>query len=155
MEFKILTNKREVDGSIDFLDSTFRNTSTYEILDVFVVTQSYVMRWDKISSKYYGTPDYADGLFKFNEYDNPFSLNIDDEVIIPTRESLDNMYVMDTSLNTEPPVIDNTPVIVKTKDSNRANFLIRKELRTIPTANKNPQEFKNVDGKESQRKGIP
>ncbi len=146
MVFDVLKNKRILNGLIDFSDVTFNAQDGYKLLDVFTITASYAMRWDKISCKYYNVPDYADGLYKFNEYDNPYSLNEGDIIYIPELQSLKNMYKTDSTINTTPIIVNNTPILVKSVDNSRLNFLIRKEQRTIPTIESNPIVKINQNG---------
>lgn len=53
-----------------------------------IVNKYYVARPDLISLAFYGTDEYADIICKINGISNPFELNEDDMLDIPSAESI-------------------------------------------------------------------
>ncbi len=143
MQFKTIDNKRNIGNNIELLDTTFIPNLDCKLLDIFEVISGYEMRWDKISFKYYNSSDYADGLRKFNLFENPFSLNVGDLIKIPVLEELQEMYTQDKTSLKEPETVRKN--ITLTYDKNRKNFLDAK--KKIPTENTGETTIKkNNDG---------
>lgn len=77
----------------DLFQSTIEiKTEGVEYITVHKVTEDEAGRPDKISYKYYNTPNYVDGLLKYNEISNPFALDKDVLLKIPTKATLDDSY---------------------------------------------------------------
>ena len=146
MELKTLSNKRTLNGLVDLQDQTWSNQFKMDIIDVFEVTEEYVMRWDKIASKYYGDGDLGDGLYKFNEYSNPNSLDVGDLIYIPKKEHIKKGYVVDASPN----IFELQPEIQPLQspnskvDPNRQSFLNNKKKLSVPTI-ENATKIQNND----------
>lgn len=152
MDLRILTKLRVVkdennEDSIDFADKTYYNDIAIKIIEVFEVTEEYAMRWDRISSRFYGRPDLAGELFKFNEYDNPFSVNAGDIIFIPEEEGLKRNVQADTSINEfTDQEITSVTVPLRRKDVNREQFLRKKDLLLPPSFAKTPSKRRNNNG---------
>lgn len=106
MDFKILRTKglmnlNEFTTIRDLFQSTFKilkpnkdNTGNNEVnyQAVHTVQPWEQGRLDRIAHKYYNEVDYLDGLMKYNNISNPFSVEEGRELLIPTRETLDRSY---------------------------------------------------------------
>ncbi len=69
--------------------------ATVEIKDsmeAVVVNKYYVARPDLISLAVYGTDEYGDFICKFNGISNPFELNEDMVLHIPSKSDIDNIF---------------------------------------------------------------
>ena len=49
-----------------------------------------IMRMDLISEAEYGTDEYTDLLLKYNDISNPFTLNYEDIILVPSKETIAN-----------------------------------------------------------------
>lgn len=70
-----------LNGSVEINDS----------MNVIVVNKYYVARPDLISLAVYGTDKYGDFICKFNGISNPFELNEDMVIYIPSRTDIYNI----------------------------------------------------------------
>lgn len=92
-----LKNTIDRDGEeiIDFLNPTYVvnfSSSEFIIEDIVLVNEEQVMRPDLISISAYGTDEYVDIILKVNEISNPFSIDLNDYIIIPSLESAKLFY---------------------------------------------------------------
>lgn len=71
----------------DMLCQTFTIPKSYSY-DVFKVTEEYIARPDLISLDAYGDDMFADMICKLNGISNPFELNKDMLLVIPSPENL-------------------------------------------------------------------
>lgn len=96
MEFKLISGKptEEIGGevSVDMLAETFKFPENYSLQEIYVLKEMHSMRPDIISSEFYGTADYTDGILKFNGVSNPFAVSEGDVFIIPSRSSIEQSY---------------------------------------------------------------
>ena len=60
-------------------------------MDIIVVNKYYVARPDLISLAVYGSDEYGDIICKFNGISNPFELNEDMVIYIPSKSDIDNI----------------------------------------------------------------
>ena len=61
-------------------------------MEAVVVNKYYVARPDLISLAMYGTDKYGDFICKFNGISNPFELNEDMVLYMPSRYDIDNIF---------------------------------------------------------------
>ena len=91
LEYKILDTKAtvNVDGE-EFIDLLTDNVIPLDIMSgqPIVVNEHYVARPDLISLAMYGEDDYADIICKVNGISNPFEINEDDILYIPSIETV-------------------------------------------------------------------
>lgn len=99
MNLNFLKNKktRVVNNEVivDLLEPTLvidRSSKNYVITRIFVVTDDYVMRPDLISFAAYGSDQYVDLILKANEISNPFSIDVGDVILIPSKEAAATFY---------------------------------------------------------------
>lgn len=92
LEYNILSKKPTLlpnsnDEYIDLAPQTYNNKKSIKG-EVLIVNQYYVARPDLISLAIYGDDKYADIICKFNGISNPFELNENDALFIPTIDEL-------------------------------------------------------------------
>lgn len=92
LEYSILSKKPTLlpnsnDEYIDLAPQTYNNKKSIKG-EVLIVNQYYVARPDLISLAIYGDDKYADIICKFNGISNPFELNENDALFIPTIDEL-------------------------------------------------------------------
>jgi len=136
LDYKILNKKpyitKDNEKYYDLLAKTFKgyigedDNLNYSLV---VVNKYYVARPDLISLAVYGDDSYADIICKLNDISNPFELNEDDVLVLPSIDVL-------TSL------IDNNPqsseFVSKKNDSIASTNLIndkRKQINEKRSAN--------------------
>lgn len=86
---KIVSNDKE--SIIDLTPSIFDSgKSIGALFNVYRVPESMKMRIDLISLAAYGTDEYADIIMKYNGISNPFSIDADDILFIPTLDTVEN-----------------------------------------------------------------
>ena len=100
----------------NLLDKTFVFPESYHY-DIFEVTEEYIARPDLISYDAYGDTRYADIICKINGISNPFELNKDVALILPSPEYMDKFNI---TPNFDEEYIDNSDVKkTKTKQDKR------------------------------------
>lgn len=82
-----------IDGNnetiVDLTESCFKDKINTDINYSFKrVPRDMVMRMDLISYAQYNTDEYTEILLKYNDISNPFTLNYDDILLIPTIDSM-------------------------------------------------------------------
>ena len=83
--------KYKNDELIDLTSSIFNDDKSSGIVfNIYRVPESMIMRIDLISLAAYGTDKYADLILKYNGISNPFSINKDDILLIPTLDTIEN-----------------------------------------------------------------
>ena len=89
LEYKILDTKATVNvGGDEFVDLLTDNVKSLDVMygQPIVVNKHYVARPDLISLAMYGDDMYADIICKVNGISNPFEINEDDILYIPSIE---------------------------------------------------------------------
>ena len=66
-------------------------TDNYASYTVYKVPKEFAMRPDLISAAVYNNTIYAEIILKFNGISNPFSINVDDVILIPDLGSVQTM----------------------------------------------------------------
>ena len=91
LEYKILDTKAtvNVEGE-EFIDLLTDNVISLDVMSgqPIVVNEHYVARPDLISLAMYGEDDYADIICKVNGISNPFEINEDNILYIPSIETV-------------------------------------------------------------------
>ena len=101
LNYSILQNKGKLyknyeDGSSEeFIDLLTPTTQYLDInnADLIMVNEYYVARPDLISLAVYGDDKYADIICKLNGISNPFELNENDLIYVPTMWQLEQMLL--------------------------------------------------------------
>jgi hypothetical protein len=83
----------------DLTDSIFEERTAFnQTYNVYKIPASMEMRVDKLSLGVYGVDDYAELILKYNGISNPFSIEADDIVWMPTLDSI-TKYVKTTAMS--------------------------------------------------------
>lgn len=83
---------------VDLFPSVFNfKTSQIENYNVYKVSDTYVMRPDLVSLKYYGSTERTEYILLYNGISNPFSLDKDDILMVPNPAEADAQMVRDMS----------------------------------------------------------
>lgn len=100
--FKNSIDKKSIitdpDGNqiVDLAEGTFKSAEKIVSYTVKKVPNEYIMRPDLISLVEYGTTDKTEYIMMFNQIGNPFSINKDDELMIPDIFEVDTMMYNQT-----------------------------------------------------------
>lgn len=78
---------------LDLGKKTFRIPTRF-LYRVVRITPAYIARPDKVSKDLYGSEMYGDLLCKVNGISNPFELNEDDILIVPSISDLDEFVLI-------------------------------------------------------------
>ena len=80
---------------MDFLENNFKviySSNNIEISKVILINEKHICRPDMLSWDAYYSVNYVDIILKFNQITNPFSMEIDDFIIIPSLNSALKFY---------------------------------------------------------------
>lgn len=92
IENKPLFTKDNGDEIRDLTVGAFQMNSTAPSnYKVYKVPSSMVMRPDLLSNSAYGTTEYTEMVLKYNAISNPFSIDVDDLIVIPDRDAILNV----------------------------------------------------------------
>ena len=85
---KKVINKNGIE-IVDFISRIFNDKKIGDgVFNLYRVPESMKMRIDLVSLAAYGTDEYADILLKYNGISNPFTLNTDDILLVPTLDTI-------------------------------------------------------------------
>lgn len=124
----IVKNNEEI---IDFTTSIFKQIKSSDVLyNVYRVPESMVMRPDLVSLAEYDNDEYTDILLKYNNISNPFSLDKNDIILLPTINSVENdlAEVQVNKKNSEAEYIRNYHRYI---DKSKAPVTIGSEVNTV------------------------
>lgn len=100
LDYTILANKKQItkegpdgyyENQYDLLTPVINNVNI-PAQDMIVVNEFYVARPDLISLAVYGDDKYADLICKYNGISNPFEINENDVIYIPSLSRFDLLY---------------------------------------------------------------
>ena len=83
---------------LDFMENNFKVSYTDSFLrvsKVILIQERHLCRLDTLSYEAYGASDYPDIIMKFNQISNPFSMELNDLIVIPALESAQRFYRKD------------------------------------------------------------
>lgn len=122
MLYSVLNSKTTIysdflkESIYNLLDKTFEIPQSYNF-NIFKVTKEYIARPDLISLDAYGDANFADVICKINGISNPFELNEEMKIILPSPEYI--MSFLTTPTYEEKDDYEETTTITKTKKSKR------------------------------------
>lgn len=139
LDYKILSNKPYLSQNnekyIDLLSKTYKLSQSPQT-SVIVVSKEYVARPDLISLAIFGDDKYGDIICKFNGISNPFELNENMIIYIPSIENiLESLIHQDT-----PSILANeTDTIIdkKTYNDNRKKTNEKRTPNELTVGNSN------------------
>lgn len=85
---------------LDFMENNFKVSYTDSFLrisKVILIQERHLCRLDTLSYEAYGTTDYPDIIMKFNQISNPFSMELNDLIVVPALESAQRFYRKDST----------------------------------------------------------
>lgn len=85
---------------INMSDKTFVIPSSFSY-NVIHITDDFIGRMDLVSHQVYGDADYADILCKLNGISNPFELNADCDIIVPSINDITQFYYKESESETD------------------------------------------------------
>lgn len=89
IENKPLFKKENGDEVRDLTVGAFQMSTTVSSdYKMYKIPSSMVMRPDLISNSAYGTTEYTEMVMKYNSISNPFSIDVDDIIVIPNRNNI-------------------------------------------------------------------
>lgn len=103
----------------NLLDETFRLPVEGFDFNIFQVTEKYIARPDLISLDAYGDTMFTDVICKINGISNPFELNEDMRIILPSPEYILNFAIQPSTDEAEVEENNNFKPIAKSKNSKR------------------------------------
>jgi len=137
MEIPILKLKSEMVKNgitmIDFLENNFKVSyadPNLIISKVFLAEEKHICRPDMISYDGYASVNYTDGILKFNQITNPFSIEINDFIIIPDLASLIRFYRED-KLITSNGVADTKSLFIDPTKASQKDLARLQQLQKI------------------------
>lgn len=91
--------KKENGEEVRDLTATTFDMSKYVYSDykVYKVSNSMVMRPDLLSNSAYGTTEYTEMVLKYNNISNPFSIDVDDLIVIPNKDNIMDVVLSSTT----------------------------------------------------------
>lgn len=122
LNYKILDTKGKLrKNNVTYIDllSKSLNDEVYMNASIIMVNKNYVARPDLIALAVYGDDKYADILCKINGISNPFEMNEDDVIVLPSIEYIRDAvkYYNDVSDLIEDP--KNDQIIIKDPENNQ------------------------------------
>jgi hypothetical protein len=125
--------KREGIDMMDFLENNFKvdySNPNLQISKIFFVKEEHLCRPDLLSWDAYGLPDYVDIILKFNQITNPFSMDLDDFIVIPSLSSAKKFYQKD-KLKTSKEINDTKSLFIDPTKASKKDLERLKQLEKI------------------------
>ena len=131
LDYKIINYKPKLNYNNETYSDLMANTFIYNNNIngcPIIVNEHYVGRPDLISLVMYGDDKYADVICKINGISNPFELNEDDVLFIPTLDYIINCYKGDTLVSEL--INDAEKTKIEKKDTNTSYQKRKSETRS-------------------------
>jgi hypothetical protein len=124
---------------LDFLENNFKVDYAWgdlKISMVMFVQEQHICRPDLISWEAYRSVDYTDIILKFNQITNPFSMQIDDFLVIPDLDSGQRFYRED-KLQTSSAINDTKALFLDPSKASKQDINRIKQLQKIASKRAN------------------
>ena len=131
--------EREGIRMMDFLENNFSvnyDDPELQIQSVMFIEDRHLCRPDLLSWENYYSVDYVDIILKFNQISNPFSMQIDDFIVIPTLSSGVRFYQED-KLKTSKYINDTKALFIDPTKASQKDLARLKQLEKIAGKRKN------------------
>jgi hypothetical protein len=103
---------------------------------IFKVSKDFVMRPDLITSAIFGNDTKTEFVLKYNGISNPFAIDVDDIIIVPEIDTLQQMAKTATSINDASDKIKNSyKYIDPTKNPKTSSEISNFESRSLINVN--------------------
>ena len=98
---KTVYNSKYLNENIyNLLDKTFEIPDDF-MFDVIKLNPNYIARPDLLSYDLYGTDEYMDIICKINGISNPFEMNGEDTIVVPSASDISKFNVQPILLETD------------------------------------------------------
>lgn len=141
LERKPLATTKDGEKYVDLTAPSMRYSYDPYLEDFCVVNEQTQMRPDLLSRTAYGSTDFWDILLKYNGVSNPFSLNNNDFMLIPSLNDMQDQLAPDSAQNAIAESVRNQYVDVSKKskvDPKLANI----QKKRIDALQKKAKNFK-------------
>ena len=124
---------------LDFLENNFKVDYAWgdlKIIKVMFIEDRHICRPDLLSWESYNSVDYVDIILKFNQITNPFSMEIDDFIVIPALESGQRFYRQDR-LRTSSAINDTKALFLDPSKASQKDIARIKQLQKMASKRAN------------------
>ena len=98
---KTVYNSKYLNENIyNLLDKTFEIPDDF-MFDVIKLNPNYIARPDLLSYDLYGTDEYMDIICKINGISNPFEMNGEDTIVVPSASDISKFNIQPILLETD------------------------------------------------------
>lgn len=118
---------------IDFLENNFNVDYSYPNLQIFkviLIKEEHLCRPDLISWDAYDSVDYVDVILKFNQISNPFSMEENDIIVVPSLSSALTFYQKD-KLKVSQEIYDTKALFIDPSKASQKDLERLKQLEKI------------------------
>jgi len=143
MVIKLLDLKNEMihngETMVDFLSNNFKVNyfdPQLEISRIMLVEERHLCRLDLIAFEVYSSIDYVDVIMKFNQITNPFSMQLHDLIVCPTRESASRFYQQE-ALRNDKLILDTKALFIDPSRASQKDKARLEQLQKIADKRKN------------------
>jgi hypothetical protein len=143
MVIKLFDLKNEMirngETMMDFLSNNFKVNyfdTQLEIGKIMLVEERHLCRLDLIAYEAYSSIDFVDVIMKFNQITNPFSMQIYDLIVCPTRESASRFYQQEALLDNKL-ILDTKALFIDPSRASQKDKARLEQLQKIADKRKN------------------
>lgn len=130
---------RNGETMIDFLSNNFLVNyfdPQLEIARIMLVEERHLCRIDLLSYEAYQSIDYVDVVMKFNQITNPFSMQINDIIVFPTKASVNRFYQQE-ALRNDKLILDTKALFIDPARASQKDKARLEQLQKIADKRKN------------------
>jgi hypothetical protein len=143
MVIKLFDLKNEMlrngETMIDFLSNNFLVNyfdPQLEVARLILVEDRHLCRLDLLSYEAYQSIDYVDVIMKFNQITNPFSMQIHDLIVCPTKASVSRFYQQE-ALRNDKLILDTKALFIDPSRASQKDKARLEQLQKIADKRKN------------------
>jgi hypothetical protein len=143
MVIKLFDLKNEMlrngETMIDFLSNNFLVNyfdPQLEIARLMLVEERHLCRLDLLSYEAYQSINYVDVIMKFNQITNPFSMQINDIIVFPTKASVNRFYQQE-ALRNDKLILDTKALFIDPSRASQKDKARLEQLQKIADKRKN------------------
>jgi hypothetical protein len=101
-----------------------------------LVEERHLCRIDLLSYEAYQSIDYVDVIMKFNQITNPFSMQINDIIVFPTKASVNRFYQQE-ALRNDKLILDTKALFIDPSRASQKDKARLEQLQKIADKRKN------------------
>jgi len=143
MVIRLLDLKNEMlrngETMVDFLSNNFLVNyfdPQLEVARLILVEERHLCRLDLLSYEAYQSIDYVDVIMKFNQITNPFSMQIHDLIVCPTKASANRFYQQEPMRN-DKLILDTKALFIDPSRASQKDKARLEQLQKIADKRKN------------------